>query len=145
MDPHTAPKTSATKRVLIVDDEPSVLSVLRACFVSFHHGHAYQITTADSATDAFSLLRQEQFDLILLDIVMPAARGHWIKEKNLGIGLLTRFRDLGVTAPVLLMTGIAKDVAKEVEARNAGVAGVLYKPIDLRELDDAVAHILSSG
>ena len=145
MDPHTAPKASATKRVLIVDDEPSVLSVLRACFVSFHHGHAYQITTAESATDAFSLLRQEQFDLILLDIVMPAARGHWIKEKNLGLGLLTRFRDLGVTAPVLLMTGIARDVAKEVEARSAGVAGVLYKPIDLRELDDAVAHILSSG
>jgi hypothetical protein len=40
------------------------------------------------------------------------------------------------------MTGVAKDVAKEGEARNAGVAGVLYKPIALRELDDAAARIL---
>jgi DNA-binding response OmpR family regulator len=44
-----------------------------------------------------------------------------------------------------MMTGIAKDVAKEVEARNAGIAGILYKPIDLRELDDTVARILRSG
>jgi CheY-like chemotaxis protein len=81
------------------------------------------VTTADSATDAFSLLRQEQFDLILLDIIMSAARGHWIKEKNLGLGLLTRFRDLGVTAPVLMMTGIAKDVAKEVKGAERGSGG----------------------
>jgi YesN/AraC family two-component response regulator len=90
MDPRAAPKASATKRVLIVDDEPSILHMLRAFFASFHHGHAYQITTAESATDAFSLLRQEQFDLILLDIVMPAARGLWIKERHLGLGLLAR-------------------------------------------------------
>jgi FixJ family two-component response regulator len=66
-------------------------------------------------------------------------------HKNLGLGLQARIRNLGVTAPALLMTGIAKDVAKELDARNAGAAGVLYKPIDLRELDDAVAHILRSG
>ena len=144
MDQRSAPKARARKRVLIVDDEPSVLSMLRGFFASFHHGHVYQITTAESATDAFSLLRQEQFDLILLDIVMPAARGLWIKERNLGLGLLARFRDLGVTAPVLMMTGVWKDVGKEGEARNAGVAGVLYKPIALRELDETVERILRS-
>jgi len=145
VDQCTAPKARARKRVLIVDDEPSVLSLLRGFFASFHHGHVYQITTAESATDAFSLLRQEQFDLILLEIVMPAARGLWIKERNLGLGLLARFRDLGVTAPVLMMTGVARDVAKEVMAQNAGVAGVLYKPIDLRELEHAVAQALGCG
>ena len=145
MDQCTAPKARATKRVLIVDDEPGVLSMLRGFFVSFHHGHAYQVTTAECATDAFSLLRQEQFDLILLDIVMPAARGLWIKERHLGLGLLARFRDLGVTAPVLMMTGVARDVAKEVMAQNAGVAGVLDKPIDLRELERAVAQALGCG
>jgi CheY-like chemotaxis protein len=82
MDPRTAPEASATKRVLIVDDEPSVLSVLRACFASFHHGYAYQITTAESATDAFSLLRQEQFDLILLDIIMPAHAATGSKKRT---------------------------------------------------------------
>src|SRR5262249_41355727 len=110
--------------------------MLRGFFASFHHGHVYQITTAESATDAFSILRQEQFDLILLDIVMPAARGLWIKERNLGLGLLARFRDLGVTAPVLMMTGVWKDVAKEGEARNAGVAGGRYKTTSPPGLDE---------
>jgi CheY-like chemotaxis protein len=144
MDEHTATKAGATKRVLIVDDEPSVLSVLRDSFASFRHGHAYEVTTAESAADAFTLLRREQFDLILLDIIMPAIGGRWLSEKNLGLGLLTRFRDLGVSAPVLMMTGGAGDAAKE-EARKMGVAGYLYKPIDLRELDDAVTRVLGSG
>jgi len=144
VDQCTAPKARATKRVLIVDDEPGVLSMLRGFFVSFHHGHAYQVTTAECATDAFSLLRHEQFDLILLDIVMPAARGLWIKERHLGLGLLARFRDLGVTTPVLVMTGVSKDLATEVKARHAGVAGILYKPLGLRELDETVERILRS-
>jgi len=140
----SAPKARARKRVLIVDDEPSVLNMLRGLFASFHHGREYQITTAESATDAFSLLRHEQFDLILLDIVMPAARGLWIKERHLGLGLLARFRDLGVTTPVLVMTGVSKDLATEVKARHAGVAGILYKPLGLRELDETVERILRS-
>jgi DNA-binding response OmpR family regulator len=144
VDQCTAPKARATKRVLIVDDEPGVLSMLRGLFASFHHGHAYQITTAESATDAFGLLRHEQFDLILLDIALPAARGLWIKERHLGLGLLARFRELDVTAPVLVMTGVSKDVAKELEARHAGVAGVLYKPLGVRELDETVERILRS-
>jgi len=144
VDQCTAPKARATKRVLIVDDEPSVLSVLRGYLASFHHGQAYQVTTAECATDAFSLLRQEQFDLILLDIALPAARGLWIKERHLGLGLLARFRDLDVTAPVLVMTGVSKDVAKELEARHAGVAGVLYKPLGVRELAETVERILRS-
>jgi|SRR5438128_2640706 len=123
MDPRTAPKASATRASSLSTTSRAASACCEPCFVSFHHGHAYQITTAESATDAFSLLRQEQFNLILLDIVMPATRGHWIKEKNLCLGLLARFRDLGVTAPVLMMTGIAKDVAKEVEARERGSGG----------------------
>jgi len=145
MDEQTATKSIVTKRVLIVDDEPSVLSVLRASFALFRHGHTYQIVTAESAAAAFALLRQERFDLILLDIVMPARSGQWLREKNLGLGLLTRFRDLGVTAPVLMITGAAHDAAKEAAANNAGVIGYLYKPIDLRELDAAVARVLGFG
>jgi CheY-like chemotaxis protein len=41
--------TKATKRILLVDDEPIVLTVLRDFFASFRHGHAYAITTAESA------------------------------------------------------------------------------------------------
>jgi DNA-binding response OmpR family regulator len=144
MDERTATKASATKRVLIVDDEPIVLTVLRDFFASFRHGHRYEITTAESAAGAFEILRREPLDLILLDVVIPAAAGRGLSEANLGFGLLTRCRNLGVTAPVLVMTG-GGSAAKEAEALNAGAAGFLYKPVGLRELDDAVTRALEGA
>jgi DNA-binding response OmpR family regulator len=147
MGERTATKATATKRVLIVDDEPVVLKTLGAFFDGFRHGHAYEITTAESAADAFTLLRGEQFDLILLDIVIPAASGRWLSaEKYLGLGLLTRFRDLSVNAPVIMMTaGGWGAPEKEAETRNAGVAEFIYKPIGFRELDEIVARVLCTG
>jgi CheY-like chemotaxis protein len=135
---------AATKRVLIVDDEAIVLAVLRDFFASFRHGHAYEITTAESAAGAFQILRREQFDLILLDVVIPAAAGRWLSDSNLGFDLLTRIRDLGVTAPVLVMTG-GGSPAKEAQAVNAGAASFLCKPVGLRELDQAVMRALGSA
>lgn len=135
---------AATKRVLIVDDEAIVLIVLRDFFASFRHSYAYEITTAESASEAFQILRREQFDLILLDVILPAAAGRWLSESNLGFSLLARLRDLGVTAPVLVMTG-GGTIAKEAEALDAGAAGFLYKPVGLRELERAVTHALTSA
>ena len=135
---------AATRRVLIVDDEAIVLTVLRDFFASFRHGYAYEITTAESASEAFQILRREQFDLILLDVIIPAAAGRWLSESNLGFSLLARLRDLGVTAPVLVMTG-GGSIAKEAEALNAGAAGFMYKPVGLRELDRAVTRALMSA
>src|SRR5215813_11242116 len=143
MSVHATTKGAATKRVLIVDDEAIVLTVLRDFFASFRHGYMYEITTAESASGAFQILRREQFELILLDVVIPAAAGRWLSESNLGFSLLARLRDLGVTAPVLVMTGGGSS-AKEAEALNAGAAGFLYKPVGLRELDLAVTRALGS-
>jgi CheY-like chemotaxis protein len=76
-----------------------------AYFDASRHGHGYENTTAKSAVDAFRLLRQERFDLILLDIVLPAAGEVWRwHERPLGLGLIKRCRELGVTTPVILMT-----------------------------------------
>ena len=135
---HATTKRTGTKRVLIVDDEAIVLTVLRDFFASFRHGSAYEITTAESASEAFQILRREPFDLILLDVIIPAVAGRWLSESNLGFSLLARLRDLGVTAPVLVMTGGGSS-AKEAEALSAGAAGFLYKPVGLRDLDQTVA------
>jgi CheY-like chemotaxis protein len=143
-DERAATRDSATKRVLIVDDEPVVLAVLRDCFAAFRHGHAYEVTTAASATEAFHILRRERFDLILLDIVIPAASHVWLTGRNLGLGLLNRLRDLGVTAPVVVMTAGMTDV-KPADALRAGAIGWLNKPLDVRELDEAVARALGSS
>ncbi len=40
-----------TKRVLIVDDEPLLIAVLREIFARFQHGHTYEITPAHTVAD----------------------------------------------------------------------------------------------
>ena len=129
--------TKATKRVLIVDDQPHVLDVLREILVSFQHGHAYEITTARYVADALVILQRERFDLILLDMVMPGIGRQ-------GLDLLTRVRDLGVNAPVLMMSGDWES-RKEADALIQGAFGYLHKPFDLRELDRVVARAIASA
>jgi CheY-like chemotaxis protein len=132
-----------TKRVLIVDDEPIVITMLQDAFTYFQHGHVYEITSVCSAADAFDIVLRERFDLILLDMVMPPRAGDRRPWKQ-GLDVLKHVRDLGVMAPVLMMSGGGGD-AQEAEALIAGAVGYLHKPFDLRDLDRSVALALGSG
>jgi len=126
-----------SKRVLIVDDDLNVVAMLREFFARFQHGHAYEITSARSVVDAFDILLRGAFDLILLDMVIPGIGARWKQ----GLDLLKHIRDLGVTAPILMMSG-AWDTRKEAEVLIAGAVGYLRKPFNLRDLDHSVALAL---
>jgi DNA-binding response OmpR family regulator len=131
-----------TKRVLIVDDEPLLISLLKEIFARFQHGHTYEITPAYSVVDAYDLLVREEFDLILLDVVVPRMGDPWPWLQ--GLDLLKRLRILGVKAPVFMMTGV-RNTEKEAEALIDGAAGYLHKPFDLRELNRLVTQALGCG
>jgi DNA-binding response OmpR family regulator len=134
---------TTTKRVLIVDDEPVLIGLLREIFARFQHGHHYEITPAYSVGDAFDLLRREQFDLILLDMVVPSLGDPWPWIQ--GLDLLKRIRrQLGVKAPIFMMTGVW-NTEQEAEALIEGASGYLHKPFDRRELDRLVSVALGSG
>src|SRR4029434_1690576 len=124
--------TKATKRVLIVDDQSHVVDVLRDIIARFQHGHAYEITTARSVADALVILQREGFDLILLDMVMPGIGDPLLRRQ--GLDLLKRVRDLGVNAPVLMMSGDYES-RNEADALIEGGFGYVHKTFGLRALD----------
>ena len=126
---------AVTKRVLIVDDEPILVDLLREIFARFQHGHVYEITPAYTVVDAYDLLQREQFDLVLLDMVVPMMGDPWPWIQ--GLDLLKRVRRLGVKAPIFMMTGVW-NTEKEAEAMIEGAAGYLHKPFDHRELNRLV-------
>jgi len=128
-----------TKRVLIVDDEPILIDLLREIFARFQHGHVYEITPAYTVVDAYDLLQREQFDLVLLDMVVPMMGDPWPWIQ--GLDLLKRVRRLGVKAPIFMMTGVW-NTEKEAEAMIEGAAGYLHKPFDQRELNRLVTLAL---
>ena len=83
-----------TKRVLIVDDEPELIALLKEIFARFQHGHTYEIVPAHSVADAWELLVRERFDLILLDMVVPTPGDPWPWIQ--GLDLLKRIRHLSL-------------------------------------------------
>lgn len=131
-----------TKRVLIVDDEPLLISLLEEIFARFQHGHTYEIVPAYSVVDAYDLLIKEHFDLILLDMVVPRMGDPWPWLQ--GLDLLRRLRLLGMKAPIFMMTGV-RNTEKEAEALIEGAAGYLHKPFDMRELNHLVTQALNCG
>jgi CheY-like chemotaxis protein len=124
-----------SKRVLIVDDEPHVVGVLLEFFARFQHGHAYDVVPAYSAAEALDILLRRAFDLILLDMIIPGMGDRWKQ----GLDLLKRIRDLGVKAPILMMSG---DGFQKAEALMAGAVGYLHKPFNIRDLDRSVALVV---
>lgn len=68
--PPSGPTTTASSRVLVVDDEPLVLRSLERTLSRDH-----RVTTASSARRALDALEREKFDVILFDIMMPEMTG----------------------------------------------------------------------
>ena len=74
-------------------------------------------------------LMRGQFDLIVLDMQMPRMGG---------LELLKQIRSLGVTVPVIMVTG-NRDVKAAAQALSSGVFAFVPKPFDFKQLDHLVA------
>jgi len=133
--PGAAPANSAARhslqgRVLAVDDEPSVLAIMRETLTSWGL-EVEACGSVDAAERAFGR-NPGAFDLLLTDYAMPAATG---------IELAERLRRRRADLPWLLCTGFA-DADTVERARRAGADAVLRKPVERDELRTAVESAL---
>jgi len=130
-----ATKTArATKTVLIVDDEPAIVRMLKDALGVFRHEHGYKVETAPDGADALVALEREQFDLVLLDMYMP---------RMSGLELLERMRQLKMRAPVLMLTG-NDDARTAADALASGIFAYIPKPFELQQLEHLVSLAVSS-
>ena len=120
-----------TNRLLIVDDDPELLQFLLEELGSAGH----HCTGCDNGQDAFLYLRQEQFQLVVLDWTLPDFSG---------LEVCRRLRSSGNTTPVLMLTA-RDDIDERVKALDAGVDDYLTKPFNLKELHARVRARLRSG
>jgi two-component system nitrogen regulation response regulator NtrX len=107
-------------RVLIVDDDQTTLASLsRAVRLA-----GMEAVVCDNATRAIALIRNERFDLVFSDVVMPGKDG---------LSMLSDLRDIGVTTPVIMISGQAS-VDMAVRATRLGAVDFLEKPISTEKL-----------
>src|SRR5271166_716229 len=106
--------------LLIVDDDPNTLASLARAFRLAGH----EATVCDNAARALELAKSQPFDMMLSDVVMPGKDG---------ISLLEDLRNLGVTLPVVMISGQA-NIEMAVRATRLGAADFLEKPLSTDKL-----------
>jgi diguanylate cyclase (GGDEF)-like protein len=119
----------ASGRILIVDDERFHLEMFNDILGGA--GHATRL--ASSADEALKLLGEEDFDVVLTDIVMPGLDG---------IGLVREVRKRDPSVETIAITG-HDDVRLAVAAMKAGCADFLMKPVDRAELVEVAGRALA--
>lgn len=118
-------------RVLVVEDERKLAQVLAAALQAEH----YEVVVASTGEDGFYRLNAQQFDLVVLDLMLPGRSG---------LEILQTLRQRHVDTAVLILT--ARDgVDDRVAGLDAGADDYLVKPFALPELLARIRALLRRG
>src|SRR5215218_8521757 len=122
------PATTATQRLLVVDDDPALARTLRRALGV----EGYDVACAGDGAEALDALSGGGFDAVVLDVSMPRVDG---------LTVCRRLRERRDRTPVLMLT--ARDaVGDRVSGLDAGADDYLVKPFALDELNARVRALL---
>lgn len=119
------------KKIIIVDDEKDIRSLIEKIL----GGDDYDLLQAKDGHELFELLKSNQPDLILLDVMMPGVNGYEICH------LLKRNSDTA-DIPVVMLTVLSgpQDASKGMAM---GASAYLTKPFDPDDLGKEIQHLLN--
>ena len=107
-------------RILIAEDDPKLLKSLVHIFEINH----YAVDGVDNGIDAFDFACSDEYDGLVLDIMMPGMDG---------LTLLGKLRSKGITTPALFLTA-RTEIDQRIEGLDAGADDYLPKPFSTGEL-----------
>ena len=119
------------RSLLVVDDEKLVRWSIQEIMGKEH----FRVVSASDGADAIEKMREERFDVIITDLVMPGRNG---------IEVARQAKKLHPDTKVIMITAYGSTLDKE-EARNAGVSFFLDKPFQVDEVKRAVSQVLSAA
>jgi DNA-binding response OmpR family regulator len=116
------------KRILVIEDDASIRrAVVDALVIS-----GYEVDQADRAEEGWSKAQHGNFDLVLLDLVLPRGDG-W--------SILRRLRGARMTVPVIILTACGRE-SDRVEGLREGADDYVVKPFSVKELLARVEAVL---
>lgn len=113
--PAAAPANPNAKKILIIEDETFIADL----YARELNKAGFQVEVANDGTTGLSDLEQNQYDLLLLDIMLPGINGLQVLKE-------WKMKNLISPMPVLLLTNLGQDEVIK-EAFNLGAAGYLIK------------------
>jgi len=114
-------------RILVVDDDPEIVSLLRRGLIY----EGYAVETAGSGAEALVKAREKEPDLVILDVMMPGIDGIEVGKR------LRQASDV----PILMLTAKGT-VADRIAGLDSGADDYLVKPFDFDELLARVRALL---
>jgi len=119
----------AKVKILVVDDSPTQLSMMRAPFEE----KGYQVITASDGEEAVVMVETENPQLVVLDVIMPKLNGFQACRK-----IKTIRQDL----PIIMLTS-KNQKSDEFWGKKQGADVYMTKPFDSEELFAAAVKLLS--
>jgi len=119
------------RSILVVDDDPDVLSTVRMAF----EAAGAKVTTANDGNKALDMAKRVDPDLIVLDMMMPKRSGFLVMESlkpNKGVG----------TRPYVIMITANEGKRHELYARHLGVDEYLSKPFSMDRMMEKACELL---
>lgn len=115
--------------LLIIDDDPVILEMLETFMIT----EGFRVSVAPNAKEAFRILENQKFDVILTDLMMP---------EMTGLEFLKETLSMGIKIPIIIMTAYGT-ITTAVEAMKGGAFDYITKPFNLTELLIIVKRAIS--
>ncbi len=115
-------------RLLVIDDEPSILHAFRRAF----DDPQLELLTAETASAGEKIVREDNPDVVVLDLNLPDCSG---------LECFERIREIDPRVPVIFITGHGT-VESAIEATKHGAFDYLFKPLELPELKELVGKAI---
>jgi DNA-binding NtrC family response regulator len=112
------------EKILLVDDEQDFLDVMSERM----RNRGMDVTTASSAKEALEMVKDQTFDAIIVDLLMPEMDG---------LEALENMKKINSDLQVILLTGNAT-VEKGIEAMKLGAMDLVEKPADMNSLTEKI-------
>src|SRR5271157_4093210 len=118
------------RKVLVVDDDPSILTIASSRL----QAESVQTLIADNGADGLHMVREHRPDVVVLDLMMPKMHGYT---------LIQEIRNDPNLSHVKILVTSAKTYSSDVDrTRRLGADRYLNKPYDLQEFWDTIAELL---
>lgn len=116
-------------KILIVEDDETILMGLKDDM----EFEGYKVAVAENGKDGYMLARNKEFQLIILDILLPELNGFEICKK---------LREEGVQTPIIMLTAARTEEMDKVMGLELGADDYVTKPVGSREMVARVKAIL---
>jgi two-component system response regulator HydG len=116
--------------ILVVDDNQDLLET----FAMILKRRGYHVQTAGDGLSAINKFKEQNFDVTLMDIVMPEMSG---------VDAFKKIKEIQPGAPIILMTAYSDDELIQ-NAKNEGALKIIHKPIHIDQLIDLINETAGS-